>query len=131
MYRSGDLGRMDAEGNIEFMGRADGQVKLRGLRVELGEIESALLRNDSVQAAACTVREGACGDSQLVAWVVPKEKSPVNEEHLRAQLRNWLPAWMVPSLIEAVGDLPRLASGKLDRARLSAMTPRPRIRPVH
>ncbi len=133
MYRSGDLGRRNGEGNIEFMGRADGQVKLRGLRVELGEIESALLRDDSVRAAACAIREGVCGDMQLVGWVVPREEGSVNEERLRAQLRRWLPAWMVPSLIEAVDELPRLPSGKLDRAALSAVTPRrrvPRARPL-
>jgi amino acid adenylation domain-containing protein len=129
MYRSGDLGRIDSEGNIEFMGRADGQVKLRGQRVELGEIESALLRDGSVQAAACSVRDGASGDMQLIAWVVAKGEAPVNEECLRADLRKWLPAWMVPSQIETVGELPLLASGKLDRAALVAMTPQSQTRP--
>jgi non-ribosomal peptide synthetase-like protein len=114
MYRSGDLGRIDEDGNLEFMGRADGQVKLRGLRVELGEIESALLRDDSVAAAACSVR-----DLQLVCCVVPSNGSPLDEERLRSHLRSWLPAWMVPGRIETVRDLPRLASGKLDRASLS------------
>jgi non-ribosomal peptide synthetase-like protein len=124
MYCSGDLGRRNAEGDIEFMGRADGQVKLRGLRVELGEIESVLLRDDSVRAAACTVREGARGDMQLIAWVVPRDKGSVNEDDLRVKLRRWLPAWMVPSLIETIAELPRLPSGKLDRAALSAIAPR-------
>ncbi len=133
MYRSGDLGRRNGEGEIEFMGRADGQVKLRGLRVELGEIESALLRDDSVRAAACSVRESACGDAQLVAWVVMPEEGSLQEERLRANLRQWLPAWMVPSLFETVGELPRLPNGKLDRAALSAIAPRRRVaraRPV-
>jgi non-ribosomal peptide synthetase-like protein len=120
MYRTGDLGRVDGDGNLEFMGRADGQVKLRGLRVELGEIESALLRDDSVRAAACAVREGARGDRQLVAWVVLWREGIVDEPLLRSHLRRWLPAWMVPALIETVGDLPRLTSGKLDRASLPA-----------
>jgi non-ribosomal peptide synthetase-like protein len=115
MYRSGDLGRFNSDGNIEFMGRADEQVKLRGLRVELGEIESALLRDESVGAAACAVR-----DLQLICCVVPRNESPVNEERLRSELRSWLPAWMVPSRIETVADLPRLPSGKLDRASLGA-----------
>jgi non-ribosomal peptide synthetase-like protein len=115
MYRSGDLGRINSDGNLEFMGRADGQVKLRGLRVELGEIESALLRDESVGAAACAVR-----DMQLACCVVPRNENPVNEERLRSQLRSWLPAWMVPSRIEIVPDLPRLPSGKLDRASLGA-----------
>ncbi len=118
IFRSGDLGRVDSEGNLEFIGRADGQVKLRGLRVELGEIEAALLRDEDVRAAACVVRETACGDQQLVACLVPRTKGAVNEDRLRAQLRDWLPAWMVPSVIETVSDLPRLASGKLDYASL-------------
>jgi non-ribosomal peptide synthetase-like protein len=117
MYRSGDLGRMNNDGNLEFMGRADGQVKLRGLRVEFGEIESALLRDGSVAAAACAVR-----DLQLVCCVVPRNEGPVNEERLRSQLRCWLPAWMVPSRIETVPDLPRLPSGKLDRASLGTQS---------
>ena len=125
MYRSGDLGRLDGEGNIEFAGRADGQVKLRGLRVELGEIEAALLRDESVRSAACALCESASGDRQLVAWVVPRTQAgSVNEERIFSQLRTWLPAWMVPSLIETVSDLPRLATGKLDRASL----PDPRAR---
>jgi len=113
MYRSGDLGRINSAGNLEFMGRADEQVKLRGLRVELGEIESVLLRDESVGAAACAVR-----DQQLVCCVIPRNQSPVNEERLRSQLKAWLPAWMVPARIEMVPDLPRLPSGKLDRALL-------------
>jgi non-ribosomal peptide synthetase-like protein len=118
MYRSGDLGRFNPEGNLEFLGRADGQVKLRGLRVELGEIESALLRDESVSAAACAVQ-----GQQLVCCVVPRNdatnEGPLNEERLRSQLRSWLPAWMVPSRIETVRDLPMLPNGKLDRASLN------------
>ncbi|MGD1073177.1 MAG: Pls/PosA family non-ribosomal peptide synthetase [Bryobacteraceae bacterium] len=125
MYRSGDMGSLDAAGNIQFMGRADGQVKLRGYRVELGEIESALLRDQSVGAAACALRENARGEAQLIGYVVPRNGHVPDGERLRSQLRTWLPAWMVPSLIESVGDLPRLPSGKLDRASL----PEPRVRP--
>ena len=118
IYRSGDLGRMDGDGNREFIGRADGQVKLRGLRVELGEIEAAILRDENVRAAACVVRENASGDQQLVACIVPRKHGAQQEERLRANLRSWLPAWMVPSAIETLSDLPRLASGKLDLASL-------------
>jgi non-ribosomal peptide synthetase-like protein len=128
MYRSGDLGRLDGEGNIEFAGRADGQVKLRGLRVELGEIESALLRDKSVRAAACALCESASGDLQLVGYVVPRSEASVDEERLFLQLRRWLPAWMVPSLIETVSDLPRLPSGKLDRMSLPGPQARRQVR---
>jgi len=117
MYRSGDLGRLDRLGNIEFAGRADGQVKLRGFRVELGEIESVILRDETVRAAACALCESATGDAQLVGYVVPRNGS-VNQKRVLSHLREWLPAWMVPSRIEAVSDLPRLQSGKLDRASL-------------
>jgi non-ribosomal peptide synthetase-like protein len=137
MYRSGDLGRFDDQGNIEFIGRIDRQVKLRGLRLEPGEIESALLRNDDIQASACAVHEGAHGAQQLIAWVVPRSDRTLNEKRLLAELREWLPAWMVPSHIEVVAELPRLANGKLDRSALAVLTPKKlnhsgshRLRPV-
>jgi len=120
IYRTGDLGRVDREGNVEFLGRADGQVKLRGLRVELSEIESVLMEVDEVLAAACTVRESESGVAQLVAYVVPRDGIAVNEERLCAHARTRLPAWMAPALIENVQDLPLLATGKLDRASLPA-----------
>jgi non-ribosomal peptide synthetase-like protein len=119
IYRSGDLGRLDANGAIEFLGRVDGQVKIRGFRVELREIESELLQADGLRAAACAVREDVAGVQQLVGYVVPGA-SPVDEERLRSHLRSRLPAYMVPALIETVTDLPRLPSGKLDRASLPA-----------
>jgi non-ribosomal peptide synthetase-like protein len=119
IYRSGDLGRLDANGAIEFLGRVDGQVKIRGFRVELTEIESVLLQADGLRAAACAVREDVAGVQQLVGYVVPGA-SPVDEERLRSHLRSRLPAYMVPALIETVTDLPRLPSGKLDRASLPA-----------
>jgi non-ribosomal peptide synthetase-like protein len=124
MYRTGDLGRVDHDGNLHFLGRADGQVKLRGLRVELSEIESVMLDAPGVLSAACTVRENAGGISQLVGYVVPRAGSTLDAGRLASYLRTQLPAWMVPALIETVGDLPRLSSGKLDRASL----PEPRQR---
>src|SRR5205823_4464645 len=73
MSRTGDLGRCDAEGNLEFLGRVDAQVKLRGFRVELSEIESVLLQQDGVLAAACAVREDVPGVQQLVGYVIPRD----------------------------------------------------------
>jgi non-ribosomal peptide synthetase-like protein len=124
IYRTGDLGRMDSDGNIQFLGRADGQVKLRGLRMELSEIESVMLDAPDVLSAACTVRENAGGIPQLVGYVVPREGCTIDGERLGSQLRKQLPVWMVPALIETVSDLPRLSSGKLDRTSLP--DPRPR-----
>ena len=120
IYRTGDLGRIDAEGNLEFLGRVDAQVKLRGYRAELTEIESALLEGDDVLAAACAVREDVAGIQQLVGYVVPRDGHQFDEERLRALLRSRLPAYMVPALIEKVANLPLLPSGKLDRASLPA-----------
>jgi non-ribosomal peptide synthetase-like protein len=119
LYRTGDLGRLDAQGEIEFLGRLDGQVKLRGFRVELQEIEAVLAQEEGVRAAACTVREDPPGVQQLVGYVVPKN-GHVDESRLVAHLRTRLPAYMVPATIETIGDLPRLPSGKLDRASLPA-----------
>jgi non-ribosomal peptide synthetase-like protein len=120
MYRTGDLGCLDDDGNVRFMGRRDGQVKIRGFRVELGEIESALLDADGFLAAACAVREDAPGIQQLVAYVVPRDGGPLAEDRLREYLRGRLPVHMVPALIETVRELPRLPTGKIDRASLPA-----------
>src|SRR5947209_8167444 len=120
IYRTGDLGRIDAEGNLEFLGRVDAQVKLRGYRVELTEIESALLEGDGVLAAACAVREDVAGIQQLVGYVVPRDGHQFDEERLRALLRSRLAAYMVPALIGKVANLPLLPGGKLDRAPLPA-----------
>ncbi len=119
IYRTGDLGRLNALGNIEFLGRADAQVKLRGFRIELNEIEAVMLGAEDVRAAACVVREDVPGVQQLVGYVVPRN-AHVDEERLRAHLRRQLPAYMVPALIETVRELPHLPSGKLDRASLPA-----------
>ncbi len=124
IYRTGDLGRLDGEGNIEFHGRADSQVKIRGFRVELDEIESALLQDHTVRAAACALHTNAAGVSQLTGYVVPDASGRVDEGRLRARLRERLPAYMIPASIVTVTGLPRLPSGKLDRTAL----PAPRIR---
>src|SRR6266702_190537 len=118
LYRTGDLGRFDPEGNLEFHGRGDSQVKLRGFRIELAEIESVIMEHENVQSAACTVREDIPGLKQLVGYVVPRDGCDLNTEHVRLRLRDHLPTYMVPALIETVTSLPRLPSGKLDRASL-------------
>src|SRR5439155_15427895 len=91
-------------------------------RVELAEVESALLGCDGVSAAACAVREDRPGLPQLVAYLVPRN-GKVSESHLRARLRGSLPDYMIPSRFETLRELPRLASGKLDRASLAASRP--------
>jgi non-ribosomal peptide synthetase-like protein len=118
LYKTGDLARFDDDGNIEFLGRADLQVKLRGFRVELSEIEAALLRCDGVQATACAVHELSPGLSHLVAYIVPHNGDPVVPERIRGRLRTELPAYMIPTVIEKIASLPTLSSGKVDRKRL-------------
>ncbi len=118
LYRTGDLGRFDAEGNLEFIGREDSQVKLWGFRIELAEIESVMMEHERVLSAACTVREDTPGLKQLVGYVVPRDGAKMNPDRLRVHLRERLPGYMVPALIETVTAVPRLPSGKLDRASL-------------
>src|SRR2546426_135082 len=122
LYRTGDLGRFDAEGNLEFLGRSDSQVKLRGFRIELAETESVLMDEASVLSAACAVREDTPGLKQLVGYVVPRDGARVDLARLRLHLSDHLPAYMIPALIETVKALPRLPSGKLDRASLPKPT---------
>src|SRR5437879_8317592 len=101
MYLTGDLGRFDSEGNLEFLGRADGQIKLRGFRIELSEIESVMMQYEDVLAAACTVREDMQDMQQLVGYVIARN-GKVDVNGLRSHLQERLPAFMIPSLIEII-----------------------------
>ncbi len=124
VYRTGDLGRITKDGNVAFLGRADTQVKLRGFRIELSEVESVLMEQEGVKAAACAVIKADGGGQLLVGYVVPREGRLPDERKLRATLQKSLPPYMVPALIETIDALPTLPSGKLDRASL----PAPRMR---
>ncbi|MFJ4341259.1 amino acid adenylation domain-containing protein [Streptomyces sp. NPDC088915] len=118
MYRTGDLVRRQPDGRLVFMSRVDDQVKLRGYRIEPGEVESSLLDHPQVGATAVVVREDAPGDRRLVAYVVPRDGAAVEAGVLRTHLRERLPAYMVPSVIVLLEALPVTASGKVDRAAL-------------
>jgi non-ribosomal peptide synthetase-like protein len=120
LYRTGDLVRFNDEGDLEFLGRIDGQVKLRGFRVEIGEIEAVLTETEGVKAGAVTVTKDASGTQQLAAYVVVDPQTGVDEGAIVARLRSRLPAYMVPTTIDRLDDLPTLASGKLDRKGLPA-----------
>ena len=116
MYRSGDLARFQADGNVQYLGRIDQQVKLRGFRVELGEIDSLLHQQPGVQEAVVLLREDVPGDKRLVAYVV----GPATAETLRAELHRHLPEHMVPTAWVALAQLPLTRNGKLDRQALPA-----------
>ncbi|WP_342379690.1 amino acid adenylation domain-containing protein [Myxococcus stipitatus] len=117
LYRTGDLGRRRVDGCLEFLTRADFQVKVRGVRIELAEVEAALSSLPSVRACAVTVREARPGEKELVAWVVtPGHESPAA---LREALSQKLPSAMLPSRFVALATLPLNPNGKVDRRALS------------
>ena len=126
LYRSGDLARFRPDGRLDFLGRIDHQVKVRGFRVELGEVETVLGRCPLVAAAAAALRDGGGEAGQrLVAWVVPRPgaAAPLDAGELRAFLRERLPDPMVPASFVVVEALPLTAAGKVDRRALPAPEP--------
>ena len=114
LYRTGDLARWLADGTIDCLGRADQQVKLRGFRVEPGEIEAALRGIPGIGDSAVVPRETAPGNLQLVAYFTPNGVTPPAAEEIRKQLQRVLPAWMVPGFFVRVERLPLTPNGKLD-----------------
>ena len=117
IYRTGDRGRWRHDGALEHGGRLDDQIKLRGFRVELGEIESNLLSHAGVVRAVVVLREDTPGDARLVAYIVPDGPMPPRED-LRQHLRQWLPDHMVPGLFVELTTVPVLPNGKTNRQAL-------------
>ncbi len=137
MYRTGDLVIRHPDGTLEYVGRADQQLKVRGYRVELGEIEAQLAAVDGVRQSAVGVHADASGNPRLVGYVVPADESllaldaapqAAYRQALRLKLQESLPEYMVPGLWLMLPDLPRTPSGKLDRRRLP---PPDRTQPQH
>jgi hypothetical protein len=110
-----------ADGNLEFLGRVDHQVKVRGCRIELGEVETALRSHQAVEEAVVMAREDQPGAKRLVAYVVPKHHGrPASASELRTHLKQSLPDYMVPAAFTSLEALPLTASGKTDRSGLPA-----------
>ncbi|MET4050255.1 amino acid adenylation domain-containing protein [Rhodococcus sp. UYP5] len=126
LFRSGDLARLLEDGNLEFLGRSDDQIKIRGNRVELGEIDAALRAHPQVIAASSTVRHGLDGGLRIDGYIVPVEQA-VDTQQIRLDIAQRLPAHMVPSTMSILDALPLTVNGKLDRAALPV--PMPQIQP--
>jgi amino acid adenylation domain-containing protein len=120
IYRTGDLGRVTSDGNYQFLGRKDEQIKIRGARVELGEVEAALREHPSVEHAAVAAREDLPGLKSLVGYVVPAEGTKCSTSELHRFLKTKLPDHLIPSAFVTLDALPLRPSGKVDRRALPA-----------
>jgi surfactin family lipopeptide synthetase A len=118
-YKTGDLVRWLADGNIEFLGRVDDQIKIRGLRIELSEIETALGEHPDVSETVVAAEEGDATGPRLVAYVVARREYSTSAAELRAFLKSRLPAYMVPAAFSFVAAIPRTPNGKVDRRSLA------------
>ena len=119
-YRTGDLVRLDSDGNYRYLGRKDRQIKTRGYRVELDEVEVALLSHRQVQEAAAYPVPDEQGSNLIEACVVPKKGSDITESDLVKHIAGKVPPYAIPVKIDVVNDFPRTSTGKIDRRQLQA-----------
>ncbi|MEC9375135.1 MAG: amino acid adenylation domain-containing protein [Pseudomonadota bacterium] len=118
LYRTGDLGRYLVDGNIEFLGREDFQVKIQGFRVELGDIEASLEVHQDIRNVIVSASGPARGEKRLIAYIVPEKEKLPDKDSLRIWLSEKLPSYMVPSSFVFLTNLPLSANGKIDRSQL-------------
>ena len=118
IYKTGDAAIINADGSIDFQGRLDDQIKLRGYRIELGEIENQLSNLHDITAAAVAVKKDINGQDHLAGYVVCDDPVNMNQQQIREDLAKVLPAYMVPSVIMQLSEMPRLPSGKINRKAL-------------
>ncbi|MGI8967597.1 MAG: amino acid adenylation domain-containing protein [Chloroflexota bacterium] len=122
MYRSGDLGRYRPDGQIEYLGRIDHQIKIHGHRIELGEIASVIRQHPITQECVVIARQDKSGDTRIVAYVACKPALHLSAQEAREQLhthlKTWLPTFMVPTTLEFLESFPRTLNGKIDRDAL-------------
>jgi amino acid adenylation domain-containing protein len=123
MYRTGDLVRWNKDGRLDYLGRTDFQVKLRGQRIELGEVEQALLSHPGVAQAAAIVRDHGQGDQRLVAYAVLEPDAGIQPAELPDYVRGLLPDYMAPAVVVPLAELPLTPAGKLDRQALPSEHP--------
>ncbi|MGA9767428.1 MAG: amino acid adenylation domain-containing protein [Blastocatellia bacterium] len=123
MYKTGDLARYLPGGDIEFLGRVDDQIKIRGLRIEPGEVESGLLTFPGVKQVKVLAREDLRGRKQLAAYLITEHHAELNLSDLRSHLKARLPHWMIPEAFTLVEEWPVTASGKVDRNALLKLEP--------
>lgn len=121
LYRTGDMARYRPDGNVEFLGRADHQVKLRGFRIELGEIEAVIRQHAAIGDAVVVLAPRGKSERRLVAYVVPQASPPPTPAELRSFVRSRVPDYMAPTAFVALDALPVNANGKVDRAALPAL----------
>ncbi|GCE15700.1 non-ribosomal peptide synthetase [Tengunoibacter tsumagoiensis] len=118
LYRTGDLVRYLPDGRVEFLGRLDRQIKLRGFRIELEEIEATLQQHPAIQESCVLLHENDTGDKQLVAFIVSSHEAPLSKELLRTYMQSHVPHYMVPNIFLLLETFPLTANGKIDRKAL-------------
>jgi acyl carrier protein len=114
MYRTGDLARWSADGQLEFLGRVDNQVKVRGFRIEPGDVEAAILLLADVEQAVVVPQPDPFGDARLIAYVTPHDGAEVTPDRVREFVAGKLPGYMVPAAVMVLDELPVTPNGKVD-----------------